>query len=139
MQDTIQSRDSQGRVADAPSGHWVYRALPRRHWPVMVAAALCFLVVWNVASAYAAILIPSGQAAILGFTMPLWLALISWAFLGQRPQARMALALVLGVAAVGLLISRGAQAYADAPLGFFLGLLAQGALHGYAVGRSQDG
>jgi len=33
MQDTIQSRGSQGRVADAPSGHWVYRALPRRHWP----------------------------------------------------------------------------------------------------------
>ncbi|MCK5748359.1 4-hydroxybenzoate octaprenyltransferase [Oricola sp.] len=33
MQDTIQSRDSQGRVADAPSGHWVYRALPRRQWP----------------------------------------------------------------------------------------------------------
>ncbi|MAS06148.1 MAG: 4-hydroxybenzoate octaprenyltransferase [Ahrensia sp.] len=33
MQDTIQSRDNQGRVADAPSGHWVYRALPRRQWP----------------------------------------------------------------------------------------------------------
>ncbi|MCI5076673.1 4-hydroxybenzoate octaprenyltransferase [Oricola sp.] len=33
MQDTIQSREAQGRVADAPSGHWVYRALPRRQWP----------------------------------------------------------------------------------------------------------
>ncbi len=31
--DTIQSRETQGRVADAPSGHWVYRALPRRYWP----------------------------------------------------------------------------------------------------------
>jgi 4-hydroxybenzoate polyprenyltransferase len=29
----IQSRDYQGRVADAPSGHWVYRALPRWLWP----------------------------------------------------------------------------------------------------------
>lgn len=106
-------------------------ALPRRTWPVMVAAALCFLVVWNVASAYAAILIPSGQAAILGFTMPLWLALISWALLGQRPAPRMAVALALGTLAVGLLISRGAQAYAEAPLGFFLGLLAG---LGWAVG-----
>ncbi len=31
--ETIQSRTGQGRVADAPSGHWVYRALPRGLWP----------------------------------------------------------------------------------------------------------
>jgi 4-hydroxybenzoate polyprenyltransferase len=31
--ETIQSRTGQGRVADAPSGHWVYRALPRSMWP----------------------------------------------------------------------------------------------------------
>jgi 4-hydroxybenzoate polyprenyltransferase len=29
----VQSKAAQGRVADAPSGHWVYRALPRRLWP----------------------------------------------------------------------------------------------------------
>ena len=31
--DVIQSLSGQGRVADAPSGHWVYRALPRPLWP----------------------------------------------------------------------------------------------------------
>jgi 4-hydroxybenzoate polyprenyltransferase len=31
--ENIQSRAGQGRVADAPSGHWVYRALPRAIWP----------------------------------------------------------------------------------------------------------
>ena len=31
--ETIQSKASQGRVADAPSGHWVYRILPRAVWP----------------------------------------------------------------------------------------------------------
>jgi 4-hydroxybenzoate polyprenyltransferase len=31
--DSIQSRDAQGRVADAPTGHWVYRTLPRSLWP----------------------------------------------------------------------------------------------------------
>jgi 4-hydroxybenzoate polyprenyltransferase len=31
--DDIQSREAQGRVADAPSGHWVYRLLPRWLWP----------------------------------------------------------------------------------------------------------
>jgi 4-hydroxybenzoate polyprenyltransferase len=29
----VQSRNAQGRVMDAPSGHWVYRALPRWFWP----------------------------------------------------------------------------------------------------------
>jgi len=31
--ENIQSRAGQGRVADAPSGHWVYRALPAWLWP----------------------------------------------------------------------------------------------------------
>lgn len=29
----VQSKIAQGRVADAPSGHWAYRALPRQLWP----------------------------------------------------------------------------------------------------------
>jgi 4-hydroxybenzoate polyprenyltransferase len=31
--ETIQSKAAQGRVADAPNGHWVYRVLPRAVWP----------------------------------------------------------------------------------------------------------
>jgi 4-hydroxybenzoate polyprenyltransferase len=31
--ENIQSKEAQGRVADAPSGHWVYRVLPRPIWP----------------------------------------------------------------------------------------------------------
>jgi len=31
--DIIQTKEAQGRVADAPSGHWVYRVLPRALWP----------------------------------------------------------------------------------------------------------
>lgn len=31
--DEVQSKLAQGRVADAPSGHWVYRVLPRPVWP----------------------------------------------------------------------------------------------------------
>lgn len=29
----IQSNDTQGRVKDAPSGHWVYKLLPAKFWP----------------------------------------------------------------------------------------------------------
>lgn len=31
--ETVQTTENQGRVADAPSGHWVYKALPKSIWP----------------------------------------------------------------------------------------------------------
>ncbi|MBL8331190.1 MAG: DMT family transporter [Rubrivivax sp.] len=105
--------------------------IEREHWGTLAMATLFYLLLWNIASTYAAILIPSGQAAILGFTMPLWLALISWAVLGEELAPRMLWAIGLGAGAVGLLIYDGAEAYALAPLGFFLGLLAG---VGWAVG-----
>lgn len=105
--------------------------LPAAHWGTVAAATLTYLVVWNVASTYAAIWIPSGQAAILGFTMPLWAALLGWALFGQRLPARLLVALALGAVAVGLLMWRGLAAYAQAPAGFALGLLAG---VGWAVG-----
>jgi drug/metabolite transporter (DMT)-like permease len=105
--------------------------VPRKYWLTIASATLFYLVLWNIASTYAALLIPSGQAAILGFTMPLWAALIGWAVLGEKLSPRMLLALALGALGVGLLIVRGASAYAQAPLGFALGLLAG---LGWAVG-----
>lgn len=106
-------------------------ALPAIHRPRIVAAALVYLALWNVASTYAAVLIPSGQAALLGFTMPLWAALISFAVLGERLSGRMLMALALGAAGVALLMWRSLGAYAQAPLGVALGLLAA---IGWAVG-----
>ena len=98
--------------------------IERRDRPTVLAASLAYLVVWNIASTYAAVMIPSGQAAVLGFTMPLWAAVISTAFLGERLTARMVAALALGGSCVGLLLYAGRDAYALAPAGFALGLLA---------------
>jgi drug/metabolite transporter (DMT)-like permease len=106
-------------------------AIPRSHWPTVVAATLSYLAVWNIASTYASILIPSGQAAVLGFTMPLWSALIGWLVLGERMGVRLLLAMALGAAAVAMLMLRSFDAYASAPLGLALGLLAG---FGWAVG-----
>ncbi len=99
-------------------------AIPRRHWVTIAGATLCYLVVWNIASTYSAILIPSGQSAVLGFTMPLWSALISWAVLGERLTGRLLLAVALGALSVTLLMLPSFEAYARAPLGLALGLLA---------------
>jgi drug/metabolite transporter (DMT)-like permease len=105
--------------------------IPRPHWGTMVTSSLAYFFVWNVASTYAAVLIPSGQAAILGFTMPLWAVLITWALMGERPGGRVLAALAIGGLGVVLLIANGIDAYAKAPLGFSLGLLAG---VGWAVG-----
>jgi drug/metabolite transporter (DMT)-like permease len=99
-------------------------AVERRHWPTLVAAACLYLLVWNVASSYAAIQLPSGQAAVVGFTMPLWAALIAWLFLGERPTLRVAVAITLGALAVLLLMVPSFADYADAPRGLAWGLAA---------------
>ncbi len=105
--------------------------VPRRYWPTICIGTFFYLIIWNIASTYSAILIPSGQSAVLGFTMPLWSALISWAVLGERLSGRLLLAVVLGCGAVLLLMVPGLDAYARAPLGFALGLVAG---LGWAVG-----
>ena len=106
-------------------------SIPRQHWPAIVLATIFYLVVWNIASTYSAILIPSGQSAVLGFTMPLWAGVLSWLFLGERPTRRLVLAIVLGGVAVTLLMIPNFSVYADAPLGLALGLLAG---LGWAIG-----
>ncbi len=106
-------------------------AIPRRHWRTIAVATFFYLVVWNIASTYSALLIPSGQSAVLGFTMPLWSALISWAVLGERLSGRLVLAVALGALAVTLLMWKSFAAYAQAPLGLALGLIAG---IGWAVG-----
>lgn len=105
--------------------------IAREHWATVFVATFLYLVVWNIAVTYSSILIPSGQSAVLGFTMPLWAALISWAVLGERPTARLLLAVLLGAAAVALLMVPSFKSYAQAPLGLVLGLLAG---LGWAVG-----
>jgi drug/metabolite transporter (DMT)-like permease len=98
--------------------------IPREHWRAVTAAAVVYLVVWNLASTYSAILIPSGQAAILGFTMPLWTVLVVWFAFGERPSPRMLVAIALAALGVILLVIPAREAYRDAPAGFLLGLVA---------------
>ncbi len=98
--------------------------IPRRYWTTVVLASLCYLVVWNIASTYSAVSIASGQSAVLGFTMPLWAALINRVIFGEALSWRMLIAVALGGLAVAALMVPGLQRYADAPLGFAAGLIA---------------
>jgi drug/metabolite transporter (DMT)-like permease len=106
-------------------------SVPSKERLPLALAGLTYLFVWNVASTYAAVLLPSGQAAVLGFTMPIWATVLSWIFLRERPSARLLLSVLLASCGVGLLVFAARSAFSSAPLGFIAGLSAG---LGWAVG-----
>jgi drug/metabolite transporter (DMT)-like permease len=77
------------------------------------------------------VLLPSGQAAVLGFTMPIWAALLSWLVFKERLTARMLIGVLMATMGVAFLAYAARGAYASAPLGFIYGL---GAGLGWAGG-----
>lgn len=98
--------------------------VPRHNWSWLMLASLTNLVIWNLTSALAATYMHSGQAAVLAYTMPLWVALLSLLFLGERLTLRLALALACGAAAVLLLLWPNIGKATQAPIGAAFGLIA---------------
>ncbi|KAF7598030.1 MAG: EamA family transporter [Candidatus Dactylopiibacterium carminicum] len=79
---------------------------------------------WNVLSTYGVMYLPSGRAALLAYTMPLWCVPLSVWLLRERLNARRVLAVALGVAGVAVLMGPAAAALGNAPLGVLLMVLA---------------
>src|SRR5262249_28145310 len=79
-------------------------AIPRSMWARLLALAAGNIVGWNVFVIYGVALVPSGRAALLAYTMPLWSTLLSAWLLGERLNARRAVALALGMAGVAALL-----------------------------------
>ena len=98
--------------------------VPEGRWRPLLAAALGNITAWYLAATAAILYIPSGQAAVLGYTMPLWAALISIAFLREPLTGRVALALAFGAGAVALLAWPNLTRLSGAPLGIGFSLLA---------------
>ena len=81
-------------------------AITWRHWrAAFVAGALLFLVSHGTL-AWAELRVPSGEAALLSATTPLWLTIIDWRWgSGRRPSWRGASGLALGFAGVACLVA----------------------------------
>ena len=99
-------------------------SVPRGVWLPLLAASALNICLWNITTALAVLYIPSGHAAMLAYTMPLWTGLLSVLCFGEQASARMWLALALGAASVTLLMWPNFAIYAGAPLGMASGLLA---------------
>jgi drug/metabolite transporter (DMT)-like permease len=70
----------------------------------VLALAATNTVGWNVLTIYAIPLLPSGRAALLGYTMPLWSTVLSVWLLGERPTLGRIASLVLGMSGVFVLL-----------------------------------
>jgi drug/metabolite transporter (DMT)-like permease len=106
-------------------------AVPRAQWGRLLALTLFNVTAWNVLVAYGVTLMESGRAAILGFTMPIWGALLGRWFFGERLAARHVAALSLGIAGLLFLLGGELGVAGRSPLGTGLML---GAAALWAVG-----
>ncbi len=86
-------------------------------WRRIAIASLFNVTSWHMLTAFGIMLLASGKASVLAFTMPLWAALIGVVFLGERMSGRRAIALALGLAGILVLVSRDLGVLGDAPLG----------------------
>ena len=98
--------------------------VPAGRWPQLLGMASCNIVGWNMFAIYGVSLLPSGRAAILGYTMPIWSALLSVWFLDERLTRRRVAGLVLGMGGMALLIGAEFEKLGSAPVGVLLMLVA---------------
>ena len=66
-----------------------------------VLLGLTNMALWCALSIWGLKLLSSGRAAILGYTMPVWVALIGWLFYRDRLDARKAVGVLAACAAIG--------------------------------------
>ncbi len=99
-------------------------ALARTDWLDIVRLAVPNVVVWHVAVILALTLLPAGRSAILGYTMPLWAALIGALWFGEHPPARQWVGVAAALLATALLLSSELTSLAGRPTGALLMLFA---------------
>lgn len=72
-------------------------------WPLLAVGLLQGLL-WNALSGFALVLVEAGRAAVLAFTMPVWATLFAAIFLKEGISLRRFIGLVVGMAAMALLV-----------------------------------
>ncbi len=89
-----------------------------RHQILPVAATGLFIVFgFNVMSSFGQLLVETSRATIIAYTMPALTAVLAVVFLGDRLGMRLVLALVLGMAGLGVLASEDLAALVSEPWG----------------------
>ena len=98
--------------------------IPREHWREVFVLGLFNLVFWMVLSILGIGMLSSGRAAILAYTLPVWVALIGAVGFGERHGPRLLLALAFAALGVILLLAEEFGAVTGRPLGTLLMVMA---------------
>lgn len=85
--------------------------VPRKAWGALVFAAFTNVFGWMGFTTMSMTTLSISEAALLVYTMPLWMTILAWPALGSRPKLRDMAGLILGFAGLFILFS-------DHPLGF---------------------
>jgi len=105
--------------------------IPQGQFGRLLAISLVNMTCWNVCAIYGLPLLPSGRAAILGYTMPVWSVPLSVWLLKERVSARRVAGMVIGLAGMLALLGSELQAVNQSPLGV---ALLMGAAFSWALG-----
>jgi drug/metabolite transporter (DMT)-like permease len=105
--------------------------LPTGQWGLLCLLALLNITSWNMLVAFGVGMIPSGRAAIVAYTMPVWAVPLSVWLLGERITGAKLLGLALGLGGLALLLLESFVGLGRAPLG---SLLVLGAAVSWALG-----
>ena len=91
--------------------------VPSGQWTRVLWLAAFNISGWNALVIIGVSLLPSGRAALLGYTMPLWSMLLSVVFLGDRLNGRTVIGLLLGLAGIVVLMGGSVEGMLQAPVG----------------------
>ncbi|MFB0935669.1 MAG: EamA family transporter [Propionivibrio sp.] len=91
--------------------------VPAGQWNRVLWLAVFNIAGWNALVIIGVSLLPSGRAALLGYTMPLWSVMLSIWFLGERLTLRSVVGLLLGLAGIVVLMGGSLEGMKQAPAG----------------------
>lgn len=104
-----------------------------RHWKPMLGIGILNSGLPFALFCFALLTLTSGAASVLNATVPLFGALVAWAWFGERPSGARIAGLVIGFIGVAMLASRSVGFHADAAGSLRAPLLAIGASLGACV------
>lgn len=102
-------------------------SVPAGAWPLVLKLAIPNMIVWHLLAIVAIKMLPSGRAAILGYTMPVWAVVIGLIAFNERPLQRHWWGVLAALVGTLLLLSSELTMLTGSPLGTVLMLIAAAA------------
>ncbi len=99
-------------------------AVPRGLVGPLALGGVLNVTIWQASSAFGLMYVEAGRAALIAFTMPIWVGLFGAVLFGQRMGPRLLAGLGFGALGLGLLAAPALAGIGEAPLGLGLMLLA---------------